>query len=108
MERDIMSTIHLNSANFDRTVSGGPTLVDFWASWCSPCKAVSPIIESLAEEYSGKVTVGKVNIEDETELADRFNIMSIPTVILFDNGRERERLTGARRMSDYKDAINKL
>ena len=84
-------------ANFDNEVlnASGAVLVDFWASWCGPCQMVSPIVDELAEEYKGKLKVGKVNVDEESEIASNFAIVSIPTVILFKNGKVEERLVGA-------------
>ena len=84
-----MAEITLTSANFESEVlkSDLPVLVDFWASWCGPCKMLSPIIAEIAEEYDGKVKVGKVNVDDEPQLANMFGIESIPTVMVFKGGR---------------------
>ena len=84
-----MAKITLTSANFEAEVlkSDIPVLVDFWASWCGPCKMLSPIIAEIAEEYDGKVKVGKVNVDDEPALANMFGIESIPTVMVFKEGK---------------------
>ena len=97
-----MSTKHLTTDSFDQAISNGKSLVDFWASWCGPCKMVSPIIEELAAEYEGKVTVAKVNTDEETDLVMRFGIQGIPTVILFENGVEINRFVGVRPKEVYK------
>ena len=89
-----MATIHLTNDAFDKAVSNGLAMVDFWASWCGPCKMLSPVIERLAEQYEGKVLVGKVNVDDEPNLAMRFGVMSIPTVIFFKDGKEIDRKVG--------------
>ena len=80
--------ITLNNNNFRQEVleSSIPVLVDFWAAWCGPCRMLAPIIDEVAKEYEGKVKVGKVNVDEEQELAVRYGIASIPTVILFKNG----------------------
>ena len=84
-----MAEITLTNANFETEVlkSDLPVLVDFWASWCGPCKMLSPIIAEIAEEYDGKVKVGKVNVDDEPALANMFGIESIPTVMVFKEGK---------------------
>jgi len=97
-----MSTQHLTTENFDKAISTGKSLVDFWASWCGPCKMVSPIIEELSVEYEGKVTVAKVNTDEETDLVMRFGIQGIPTVILFENGVEINRFVGVRPKEIYQ------
>ena len=97
-----MSVLHLSEGGFEAAVnSGKPALVDFWASWCGPCKMVSPIIEKLADEYEGTAVIAKVNVDDEPALAQRFGVMSIPTVVLFVNGQEVERKVGAASFPDY-------
>ncbi len=102
--------IELNSANYEGEVlkSDIPVLVDFWASWCGPCKMVAPIISQLAEEYEGKVKVCKVNVDNEGALAAQNAIVSIPTVILFVNGKAVKKLVGAHSIDDYEDAIDEL
>ncbi len=88
--------ITLTEANFESEVlkSDKPVLVDFWAEWCGPCKMLSPTIAQIAEENADKIKVGKVNVDDEGELAQKYGIVSIPTVILFKNGEEAQKSIG--------------
>ena len=84
----------LSGGNFDIVTASGAVLVDFWASWCGPCRMVAPIIESLAEEYDGRVRVGKVNVDEQPELAARFGIQSIPTLLVLNAGRIVDQTVG--------------
>lgn len=87
--------IHFNKETFNKTLGEGRLMmVDFWAEWCGPCQMLGPVIESLAEKYEGKAVVGKVNTDEEQELAMGFGITGIPTVIFFKNGKEIDRLVG--------------
>lgn len=90
--------VTLTLDNFEDEVENSetPVLVDFWASWCGPCKMIAPIIDQLADEFDGKVKVGKVNVDDNRELSARFKVMSIPTLMLFKNGEVTNQLIGAR------------
>jgi len=90
-----MAIKHLTTAEFDAAVDAAPlAMVDFWAAWCGPCKMLSPAVEELAEQYGDKVLVGKVNVDEEPDLARRFGVMSIPTVVFLKNGREFDRKVG--------------
>src|SRR5574341_2203604 len=87
----------LNDSNFDAEVSsdaGGPILVDFWATWCGPCRMVAPVLEEIANEQSTKIRVAKLDVDQNPITAGRFGVRSIPTMILFKNGREAQRVVG--------------
>lgn len=87
----------ISDADFASTIgSDTPTLVDFWAEWCGPCKMMSGPLEELAEEHAGKLTIAKLNIDENPGTASAYSVMSIPTLIVFQNGEEKRRLVGAR------------
>lgn len=92
--------------NFEQTVvnSSQPVLVDFWADWCMPCRMLSPAVDEIARSYDGKIVVGKINIDDQPELAQRFGVMSIPTLILFKDGNVSNKSIGV----VGKDKITKM
>jgi thioredoxin 1 len=101
------TVIHLEGKDFDDEVlkSKLPTLVDFYADWCAPCKMVSPILESMSKEYNGKVKFVKVNTDENQELAMKYDIMSIPTVMIFRDGEVKSRIIGAAPAATYKQKI---
>ena len=92
------STITLSAATFDEEINRAstPILVDFWAEWCGPCKMIAPVLEEIASEQEGKLTVAKLNVDDAPDVARRFGVMSIPTMILFNDGEPATRLVGAK------------
>ena len=87
----------LTNTNFDAELKNvdSPLLVDFWAEWCGPCRMVAPVLEKLAEEYDGKVRIGKVNVDEQSGLATRYGIQSIPTLLIFKGGKVVEQFIGA-------------
>ena len=88
-------TVHFSKEGFDKALAqSGLMMVDFWADWCGPCKMLAPVIEDLAGQYEGRALVGKVNVDEEPELAMRYGVMSIPTVIFFKDGKEIDRKVG--------------
>ena len=99
--------IHFTKDGLDKALAQkGLLMVDFWADWCGPCKMLAPLIESLDKEYEGRVTVGKVNVDDEQELAIRYGVMSIPTVIFFKDGKEIDRKVGVMPASAYTQVLD--
>lgn len=99
-----MAELKITSGNFESEVmeSDIPVLIDFWASWCAPCKMMLPVVEQLAEEYEGKVKVGKVNVEEEPELARQFQVMSIPMFAVVKDGKVVNQMIGARPKSELE------
>jgi len=98
----------LTKADFDQKIKTGVALVDFWATWCGPCRAAGPIIEELSKEYAGKILVGKVDVDHEQELAAKYGVMSIPTIILFKDGVEIGRQVGFSGKAGYLELLKKV
>lgn len=100
------NAIEITNLNFDEKVTNNeiPVLIDFWAEWCAPCRMLGPAIEAIAEEYKGKAVVGKVDIDSQVELAQKFGVMSIPTLLLFKNGEVFDKSVGV----VPKDKIKKM
>jgi thioredoxin 1 len=102
-----MTDVALSDSNFDTEVMQAklPFLVDFWAPWCAPCRIVGPIVEELAKEYEGKIKVGKVNVDENSQVASKFGIMSIPTLMLFRDGQPVKTMIGAQSKENLKKGI---
>jgi len=94
--------VHISDSSFEQDVlkAGRPVLIDFWAEWCGPCKAIAPMLNDIAEEYRDKVTIAKLNVDENPKTSQRFNVRSIPTLILFKNGQVEGQKVGAPRKSD--------
>jgi thioredoxin 1 len=104
-----MADLVLTDQNFEEEVLKAkiPVMVDFWAAWCMPCKLVSPIVDELAKEYSGKVKIGKLNV-DENSVAGNYNVMSIPTLMIFKDGKPVRSVIGARPKDEFKRALDEV
>ncbi|MFQ5742366.1 MAG: thioredoxin [Acidobacteriota bacterium] len=104
------STIELTSDNFDAEVlqSDHPVLVDFWAEWCAPCRMLAPTIEEIADSYSGRLKVGKLNVDHHGEIAARYSIRGIPTILLFANGEVRDQMVGAGSKENIVRMVDKV
>jgi len=103
-----MAIKHLKSMEFNEAVEAAPlAMIDFWASWCGPCKMLAPAMDALAEQYDGRVLVGKVNVDEEPELARMFGVMSIPTVVFLKNGREFDRKVGLMPAESFAQVLDK-
>lgn len=102
--------VQLSDSSFDNDVlkASRPVLVDFWAPWCGPCRMLSPIVEELSKEYDGKVTVGKLNTDDNPGTAARYNISAIPTMLLFKGGQVVEQMVGVHSKADIKKKLDSL
>ena len=103
------NVIHIGSEEaFDKLIAGDtPVLVDFWATWCGPCRMIAPIVEEIANEYAGKVVVAKVDVDEMGELAQRYRIMNIPTLMLFKQGQLVDKAIGARPKAALEQMLNK-
>jgi len=99
----------LNDSTFDEVLqkTKGPLLVDFWAAWCMPCRIMAPVVEELARDYAGKAVFAKVNVDENPDTALRYQVMNIPTFIIFKNGRQAERIVGAVGREPLEGALNK-
>ena len=103
-----MAVKHLKTAEFNEVVENAPlAMIDFWASWCGPCKMLSPVVDAIAEQYEGKALVGKINVDEEPDLARQFGVMSIPTVVFLKNGREFDRKVGVMPAEAFTEILDK-
>jgi thioredoxin 1 len=102
--------VALTAENFAQQVlqSPVPVLVDFWAEWCGPCKMIAPLLDELADEYEGKVKIGKVNIDEQQTLASEYGIRAIPTLLLFSKGQVADQIVGARSKRDFKTSLDRV
>ncbi len=102
--------VTLNSESFDKVIqdSTKPVLVDFWAPWCGPCKHLTPILEEVSSEMAEQVMIGKVNIDDNSDLATKFGIMSIPTMLIFKEGKQVESIVGLRNKDEIKEKLSSV
>lgn len=100
---------HLTIENFDKEIQESkiPVVVDFWASWCGPCRMLAPILEEVDKEAADKALIAKVNVDEQQELSAKFKIMSIPTILIFKNGKEAEKVVGLIQKEKLIDIINK-
>lgn len=101
--------VHFDMNSFDQALAGDkPVVVDFWATWCGPCRMLGPVIEDLAQQYEGKAVVGKVDIDEQQELAIRYGVSTIPTVIFFKNGKEIDRKVGVMPAGVYTQILDQM
>lgn len=110
MNQTVARPVAVTDADFEQAVlkSDKPVLVDFWAEWCAPCRAIAPVLESLSEDFAGRATIAKLDIDSNQQVAMKYGIRSIPTVMLFDKGEIVDTLIGVRPKPDYERSLQKL
>lgn len=107
MANDKVLTLTKDNFKNDVLEASSPTLVDFWAPWCSPCRMIAPVVEEIAVQFDGKVNVGKVNVDENREIAHEYGVMSIPTLIVFNGGNAVDRIVGFKSKNELKDLLEK-
>ncbi len=103
-----MSAIHFTEEEFNFAIANGPAIVDFWATWCGPCKMIAPAVDQLADELEGRITVGKIDVDQCREVAVKYGVMSIPTLIYFKNGEEVKRFVGVQTKDKLLEAAAEI
>lgn len=101
------NVLKITAENFASTIASGVTLVDFWADWCGPCKMLAPVLDAVAVELAGKAKIGKINVDEQEALARQFSIMSIPTLIIFKDGKLMEKVSGFRQQNVISAMVQK-
>lgn len=101
--------LQITDANVNELINGDkPVVIDLWAEWCGPCRAIAPVIEELATEYDGRVVIGKYNVDEDTELSEKFSVRNIPTLLFFKNGQLIDKQVGASKKQDIAAKIESL
>jgi thioredoxin 1 len=105
-----MGDLNFTDQSFNQEVVGNKeaVVVDFWAPWCGPCRVVSPIIDELAQEFAGKIKIGKINVDENSQTANQYNVMSLPSVVFFKNGQPVKTMVGAQSKEDYRQEIKQI
>jgi thioredoxin 1 len=107
MASPLIVTLTENNFESEALKSSSPVLVDFWAEWCGPCKMIAPVLDELADEYQGKVKIGKVNVDEHQQLAAQYNVTAIPTLLVIKNGQVAEQMVGAKSKRDLKASLDR-